>query len=97
MFNSLLILHIVGGATALLTGMIAALTRKGSFYHKRAGKVFVYSMVLSSLAALALTWIHPNAFLQGIALFTLYFCLSGKWGLKKKRGIFSSAESPKAV
>jgi hypothetical protein len=50
----LLVAHIAGAALGLLSGMIALFTRKGGYFHRRAGRVFVYSMLLMCAAAVVL-------------------------------------------
>lgn len=72
-----LIVHIVSGGVALLSGAAAALARKGLRVHIIAGRIFVYSMLISAISALILSNIRPNPFLFGIGLFTLYLIMSG--------------------
>ena len=72
-----LIVHIISGGAALLAGAAAAIARKGLRMHIIAGRVFVYSMLISAISALILSSIRPNPFLFGIGLFTLYLILSG--------------------
>lgn len=45
-FKALLVLHICGGITGLLSGAMAMLFRKGSHRHALAGNVFVIAMLL---------------------------------------------------
>ncbi|MCB0738756.1 MAG: hypothetical protein KDC92_14675 [Bacteroidetes bacterium] len=78
MENFLLIAHIVSGSIALLFGLMAAITRKGSKRHVQSGNIFFWTMMISSATAIWLAIIHPNPFLLSIGIFTAYFCLTGK-------------------
>lgn len=79
LFTSLLILHIAGGSTGLLTGTIAAIVQKGSKPHLLSGKIFFWSMFVASVSALILSWLpgHESLFLFAVGGFTLYMILSG--------------------
>lgn len=78
-FAPLLILHIVGGSTGLITGTIAAGVKKGSKPHLISGKLFFWGMTIASLSALFLSWLpgHESLFLFAVGGFTLYMVLSG--------------------
>jgi uncharacterized membrane protein len=46
----LLPFHVVGGAVAIVSGLVALYAAKGSRVHRRSGTVFVYAMLLMSLS-----------------------------------------------
>ena len=46
----LLPFHVLGGALAIVTGLVALYTAKGSRVHRRSGQVFVRAMLLMSLS-----------------------------------------------
>lgn len=50
-----LIIHILGGTGGLVAGYLALLSRKGQRLHRRAGLVFVWSMLVMCGAGLAVT------------------------------------------
>ena len=77
-----LILHIIAGFTALLTGTAILILRKGGSIHRQAGLVFFIALIAVSFSAFALSLIHPNAFLFMIGAFTLYQGLSGYRAVK---------------
>ena len=54
-FLAFLAVHIVAGLTAIITGAIAALTRKGSPRHVRAGRWFYRAITVVFFTAAALT------------------------------------------
>jgi len=75
----LILLHASLGTIALLSGGISLIFEKGKKLHKKAGRIFYYSMILSSLLAIVISNLpqHQNAFLFFIGIFSLYFVLSG--------------------
>lgn len=83
LFNTLLFVHIVGGAISLLLGSYILLTKKGGKTHRLLGNIFFISMLASSMVAIPMSFIHPNYFLFVIAIFTIYMLLTGKRYIKK--------------
>lgn len=79
-----LIVHIIAGSTGLLSGTFVMLTRKGDKRHRLAGKIFAWSMLVSSVFALLITAFRPKPFLTVIALFTIYMTLSGWLAIRSK-------------
>ena len=69
----ILVAHIAGAAIGLLSGMIALFTRKGGDFHRRAGRVFVYSMLLMCAAAVVLATfkVQPINLVAGNNPFTI--------------------------
>jgi hypothetical protein len=55
MFGALLVVHIAGGSTALLSMFIPMIAKKGGTVHRRAGWVFVGGMTIVSITALVLS------------------------------------------
>jgi len=84
-FKTLLTIHIIGGATGLVTGMINVARRKGDKGHRTIGKVFFISMLIAGISSLILSYLHPNYFLFMVGLFTLYMVGSGQRYLKHKQ------------
>lgn len=79
----LIYIHAFFGGLGLLTGMISIFAKKGGIRHKRAGKVFSYSMLVSSVISLFIARMpnHENLFLFLIGLFTIYMTLAGNRAL----------------
>lgn len=73
----LLVLHIAAGTLALLSGVAAALLRKGGDGHVRSGRCYVWSMFVVSASALALASLRPSPFLFAIGLFSFYLVFTG--------------------
>ena len=55
LFLAFLAIHVLAGLTAVVAGAIAALARKGSPHHIRAGRVFYRAIMVLFLTAAALT------------------------------------------
>jgi uncharacterized membrane protein len=79
-------IHAPLGGIALLTGGIALIVKKGNRLHKKSGKVFFYSMILSANAALIISILpnHESPFLFSIGVFSSYFLLTGLRSLNYK-------------
>ena len=63
-FHAFVTLHIITGATGLIAFWVPVLTKKGSMPHRRAGRVFTYSMLITGAAAIGIsicTLIDPMA------------------------------------
>ncbi len=70
-------LHIAGGTFALLTGLGAMLTAKGSKTHRSFGKVYFWSMTTVFVSALILSIGHSKLFLLMVAFFSYYLTVRG--------------------
>lgn len=77
LFNILLPLHIGFGILGLLIGSIVLFLEKGTRRHKRLGRFFAISMVLSAGVSFALSTIHANMFLFLIGLWTIFLVGTG--------------------
>jgi uncharacterized membrane protein len=86
----LIFTHAGLGGVALLSGLLALIVVKGSPVHKKSGKVFFFSMLLSAAVALIIAFIpsHHNPFLVSIGIFSTYFLLSGFRSLRYKQPEF---------
>ncbi|MBK9149994.1 MAG: hypothetical protein IPM26_03020 [Saprospiraceae bacterium] len=78
-FSQLVLLcHIISGASALLTGTINIVRKKGGRLHSQVGMIFFWSMILTSVFAIMLATLRPNPFLLLIGIFSLYLTVSGQ-------------------
>lgn len=82
-FKILLFTHILCGALSLLLGMFVLVLKKGNQLHKRIGNIYFYALLLASLVALPMSYLHPSYFLFVIAVFTSYMLLTGKRYINK--------------
>lgn len=95
LFKTLLTLHIIAGTIGLTTGTINIIGKKGGKIHRLVGRFFLYSMLLVSGTAFALSVLHPNYFLFIVGVFTLYMVCSGKRYLYLKN--LSKGQQPKLI
>ncbi|MBS1573119.1 MAG: hypothetical protein JST62_12040 [Bacteroidetes bacterium] len=81
--KTLIYIHAFFGGLGLITGIISILAKKGRLNHKRAGKIFSYSIIISSLVSLFVARMpnHENLFLFLIGIFTIYLVLAGNRAL----------------
>lgn len=91
-FTIALVLHIVSGSAALLSGLVAVIVKKGSVPHKISGKVFFYAMLVTTLGSLVLSAIKPNLFLFCIGIFSFYQNYMGFRAIKNKALIPNSLD-----
>lgn len=87
MIDYFLFSHAFLGGIALLFGLVALVTRKGSKTHKFGGKVFFWSMLISGLIAMVISWLpdHTSPFLFAIGVFSLYLISSGYLAIRYKK------------
>jgi len=87
----LIYIHAGFGGIALLTGGIALIVKKGNNIHKKSGKIFYYSMLLSALISFVVSTLpnHKSPFLFSIGLFSSYFLISGLRSLNYKKKEFN--------
>lgn len=77
LLSYILWLHITGGTSALITGLGAMLTQKGSRIHRSFGKVYFWSMTAVFVSAIVLAIGHQKTFLFMVAFFSYYFTVRG--------------------
>jgi uncharacterized membrane protein len=70
-------IHAPLGGIALLSGCISLVSKKGSPLHKKSGKVFFYSILLSAFSALVVSVLpnHKSLFLFSIGILSLRYKL----------------------
>ncbi len=73
----LLILHVIAGLTALITGGIASFTKKGGKGHRSSGKWYFWGMTGVFVTAIAVSILKNLAFLFMIGFFSYYFVVRG--------------------
>lgn len=85
--QTLILVHVLFGATALLTGSVALVVKKGGFIHRKSGLAFVVTMIISSVVSMivAVQPNHKNTFLLSIGILTIYFVIGGYLALRYKK------------
>src|ERR1700678_3311825 len=78
-----ILLHILGGSAALLAGMLALLSRKGSRLHIRAGRAFIYAYILIVITAvLGIVVFEFRSFLAVATIASAYDVFAGYRALR---------------
>lgn len=77
--------HAVSGFIALVVAPLAMLARKGSDAHRRWGRLFVWSMAVVVLTAIALAIATANAIMAMVAVFSFHLIASGYRSLYHKK------------
>jgi uncharacterized membrane protein len=70
-------IHIAGGTLALITGLGAMFSKKGSDPHRKFGKVYFWSMTAVFVGALIVAIGHNRMFLLMVAFFSYYMTVRG--------------------
>jgi uncharacterized membrane protein len=76
-FKVLLAIHILCGGISLISGLFVMANRKGDKRHKIVGKIYFWSLLINSLSAIPMSYIHPNLFLFIVSIFTIYMLVTG--------------------
>ena len=84
-FTVVLAIHIAAGSIALVVAPAAMATAKGSLWHRRWGRIFVWAMGIVAATALVLATIRPNLFLALVALFSFYLAFIGQREIARRR------------
>jgi hypothetical protein len=83
----ILYFHAFSGGIALLSGIVAILTKKGSKGHTTSGDIYFYSMLSVVVTGLIVASFRGNLFLQTIAIFSFYMAFTGQRVLRNKKAI----------
>lgn len=83
----LIYFHAIFGFLALVSGLMAIFAYKGKNIHKKSGKFFYYTMLISGITAMCIAVLpnHENPFLFAIGIFSLYLVFSGYRALRFKK------------
>jgi hypothetical protein len=85
LFRFLIILHICTGTLALFASVIAFSTSKWSVWHRRAGIVFFWAMLITSLASIPPAIAHEKWVLMMISVFSFHLTYTGRRYLAFRR------------
>lgn len=82
MYKAIILIHVLAGSTALISGLFAMFTKKGRGNHNKAGLVYKYAMYVTCLFAVSATLIKFQSFFLAIGLFSFYLVFSGDRAIK---------------
>jgi hypothetical protein len=81
------VVHIAAGAVGLVSGTIAVMARKGGYLHRKAGTVFVASVVVTAVFAIYLGFAVPDQITNVfIGTFVLYLVVTGWMTVRRRVG-----------
>lgn len=80
----IMLVHIVGGSVALLSGAGALALRKGGRWHARAGTAFFVAMLIMTLTGAVIAALKPERVTAVIGLFTAYLVTTA-WRAARRR------------
>lgn len=75
--SGMLVMHIAGGTIALISGLVAMLSLKGSKTHRLAGKIYFWGMTSVFIGALIIATSRKLDFLLMVAFFSYYMTVRG--------------------
>jgi uncharacterized membrane protein len=75
-------IHVATGSLAVMAGLMALLTKKGSVWHKRIGSGFVLTMLLMAISGVVIALLKPMAISTLAGLMTAYLVISSLWTIK---------------
>jgi uncharacterized membrane protein len=90
--KGLLVLHIISGFASLVFGLIPIVSKKGSNIHKKAGRVFFYSMLGVCFTSVVISLMKDNRFLLQIGIFAFYMNYAGWRAVKHKSLVPNTAD-----
>ncbi len=70
-FTILLYVHVVLGSLGLLSDTLNIMRKKSATAHQNVGKMFYYSIMISSFSAIALSILNWNHFVFMVGIFTI--------------------------
>jgi uncharacterized membrane protein len=93
-FNIFLAVHVAGGVTGLLTGILSLSAQKGGNVHTKSGVIFYFAMLTVAATSFLLSILHSNPFLFAVGVFTGYMTLTGRRYLtQKQKGLANQTDN----
>lgn len=84
--SPVMLIHIVAGSAALLSGAVALTLRKGGRLHGRVGTVFFASMVVMTLTGAVIAAFKPERATAVIGILTCYLVVTSWWTARHRDG-----------
>ncbi|MEL6944513.1 MAG: hypothetical protein AAFO82_17770, partial [Bacteroidota bacterium] len=83
-YSILLVIHIIGGFSALVAGAVSIISKKGAKPHKVSGMVFFWGMMAVGISAISISLMKANDFLLHIGIFSIYMNTAGYRSIQDK-------------
>lgn len=84
--NAFMLVHIVGGSIALLSGAAALAVRKGSRWHARTGTAFLASMLVMTSTGAVIALLKPERGTALVGTFTCYLVATAWTAARQRSG-----------
>jgi len=82
-----MVIHITAGAVGLVSGIVAAIAKKGGRIHRKAGNIFFISMTIMALFAIYLAIVMPDQLVNVfISIFAIYLVGTGWLAVRRDAG-----------
>lgn len=87
LYESILVVHVISGFTALFGGLIPMLSKKGSKLHVRSGRLYFWAMFGVLITTIGMFLIKPDRllFLMLIGVFSFYNVFTGSRKVRFKK------------
>ncbi|OED41883.1 hypothetical protein AB833_08590 [Chromatiales bacterium (ex Bugula neritina AB1)] len=92
MKDILLWFHLAAGSLAVIGLLIAWLSAKGQKWHRRGGKMYVYTMAVALVMATVMSVVTSNIFLLLIGLFSGYQIYTGWRSANVRNGVTATVD-----
>jgi hypothetical protein len=77
LISLLLVVHVIGGFVALITGFVAIVTAKGGRRHRQAGRIYFWGMTVIFITAVVVGASRGKWFLFMVGFFSYYLVVRG--------------------
>lgn len=81
-----LVVHVLAGTVALISGPIPMFSKKGGRLHRKAGMAYFCAMVVTTMAGFVLAMMRNDILLLAIAVFSFFLVFSGFRAARAMRG-----------
>lgn len=87
-----LVIHIIGGSVALLSGLFTMIARKGGPRHRKAGTFFAWGMYAVAISSLVLSIHIDSLFFFCLGIFTFYMTWNGQRSAAQRKVVFDRSD-----
>ena len=80
----MILLHIIGGLTALTSGAVALSAPKGGNIHRKSGMIFVYAMLILSISGAVMAALIPEKISVIAGMLTFYLVITALLTVRRR-------------
>ncbi len=83
------IVHLVPALVAFFIGLFLVISRKGTFIHRRAGRIWSFSMLFTAISSFAITGgrfdvFHGYSYIHLLSILTIFMVPTAMWAAKRR-------------